>query len=90
MIYKKKLALNFAWTPLFFGAKLFTVSALEITALLGTLGWTTSEFFKIDSTAGYLMVPYCGWVSYATALTWTIWYKNSAFSPLAGKKSKKN
>jgi hypothetical protein len=33
-------------------------------------------FYAIDPVAGYYMLPTCGWVTVATALQWSIYFKN--------------
>jgi benzodiazapine receptor len=38
------------------------------------------QFFEINKTAGYLFVPYLAWVTFATALTASIWKRNKVKS----------
>lgn len=75
-LYAAQLVLNLAWSPLFFRAHNLKAASAEITALLGVLGATIWEFSKVDALAAQLMLPYLGWVSFATALTWNIYLNN--------------
>ncbi len=40
------------------------------------IGLCIGAFYPINRTAAYLLVPYFGWVSLATALTFSIWQRN--------------
>lgn len=79
-LYAAQLALNFAWSPIFFKAHNLKGASLDITALLGVLGATIYEFSKVDTVAAQMMLPYLGWVSFASALTWNIYLNNSQAS----------
>jgi benzodiazapine receptor len=63
-----QLALNLAWTPLFFSADRYVLALVDIVALdlavaaLVVLAWRTSR------VAAGLLVPYLAWVLFATAL----------------------
>ncbi|KAL4534980.1 hypothetical protein Ndes2526B_g05897 [Nannochloris sp. 'desiccata'] len=75
-LYATQLALNFIWTPLFFKAHNLKAASYEITALLGTIVATIMAFNKVDETAALLMLPYLGWTTFATCLTWNIHLNN--------------
>jgi benzodiazapine receptor len=63
-----QLALNFAWSPVFFWLHR-PVEALFIIALLVViLAVTIACALKAQRTAGLLLVPYLIWVTYATTL----------------------
>lgn len=51
-------------------------AAVEITALWGTVAGCIIAFRPINKTASFLMVPYLGWLSLATALNWWIYANN--------------
>ncbi|MCS0495196.1 tryptophan-rich sensory protein [Ancylobacter sp. MQZ15Z-1] len=63
-----QLALNALWTPVFFGFEAIGWGMAVIGALWLAILATILACARIDSTAGWLMVPYLLWVSYATAL----------------------
>lgn len=75
-LFAFQLALNAAWSPLFFGLKSPLAGLLDIiplwTAILGTL----LAFWKISPLAGALLVPYWLWVSFAAVLNFAIWKMN--------------
>ncbi|MGV3554346.1 MAG: TspO/MBR family protein [Croceibacterium sp.] len=65
-----QLALNLAWSPLFFGAHqisgaLYLLIAIDVAVLV-----TMILFFRVRRLAGWLLVPYLCWVLFATVLNW--------------------
>ena len=71
-LFAAQLFLNGIWSPIFFGAEAIGVALIVITTLLAVLALTIKRFMAIDRTAGWLLVPYIAWVSFATVLTATI------------------
>ena len=67
-----QLLLNGLWTPVFFGMNSPKLALAILLSLLADVVKTTAEFWKIDGTAGKLMVPYVLWSSYASALNASI------------------
>lgn len=71
-----QLALNIAWSWIFFGLNrpgwAFTEIILLWTAILATL----ITFWRRSRWAGALLVPYLAWVSFASVLNFTIWRLN--------------
>ncbi|KAF9100650.1 hypothetical protein BGX29_006389 [Mortierella sp. GBA35] len=76
-LYGLNLALNFAWTPLFFWKKQIGAALITAGGLLSSAVAVSYYFFKVDNTAGYLTLPYIAWLGYATALNYDIWIKNA-------------
>lgn len=74
--YLMQLALNAAWTPLFFGLRRPGLALVEIVCLLVAVIWTACLFRRVSAAAGALMVPYGLWVSFATVLNATLWWMN--------------
>ncbi len=74
--YSAQLFFNFLWSIIFFGLRYRGLAFLEILVLLILIVQTTVEFFKLDKIAGYLMIPYFLWVSFATILNYSIWQLN--------------
>ncbi len=67
-LYWAQLLFNFLWTIAFFGARNIALGLADIVLLLALIVATTVYFFKVRRAAGWLMVPYVAWVSFATAL----------------------
>lgn len=70
--YVVQLALNLAWTLVFFGAESATAALAVILALLVALLATIALFLRVERVAGLLLVPYALWVTYAAALNGAI------------------
>lgn len=75
-LYFVQLALNAAWTPIFFGAHQIVWALLEIVLLWGAVLITLVNFRRVSPAAGWLFVPYLAWVSFATFLNYTLWRLN--------------
>lgn len=71
-----QLLLNGGWSFAFFGARSPALGLVVILFLWGTLAWTVDRFFRIRRVAGWLLVPYMAWVSYALVLNASIWAMN--------------
>jgi tryptophan-rich sensory protein len=76
MLYGVQLALNALWTWLFFRWHQGAAAFAEITLLLILVALTAVAFGRIRSLAGVLMLPYLGWVGFATVLTFSLWQRN--------------
>lgn len=76
IIYGLQLAVNFAWTPVFFGAQRPDIALILIVTLWFMIIITIVLFYTVNSLAMYLMIPYLLWVTYATSLNAYIVYKN--------------
>ncbi|MBX3381484.1 MAG: tryptophan-rich sensory protein [Phycisphaeraceae bacterium] len=68
--------LNALWTPLFFGMHQLGASLVEIVLLWLAIAATIHAFWRVSKPAGWLLVPYLAWVSFATFLNFTIWRLN--------------
>lgn len=76
-LFLTQLALNAAWSPLFFGLKMLGAAFADIILLWLAIAATLIAFWRVVPAAGWLLVPYLAWVTYATALNWAIWRANS-------------
>ena len=65
-----QLALNLAWSPLFFGAHQITAALVLILVLDLAVAVTIVLFWRIRTVAGLLLVPYLAWILFASVLTW--------------------
>lgn len=71
-----QLALNFAWSFIFFGFHQIGFALLEILLMWAAILITINQFAKLQKTAALLLVPYLLWVSFATVLNFSIWHLN--------------
>jgi benzodiazapine receptor len=76
ILFAFQLALNSLWSFLFFGLMNPMLAGLEIVILWLMIFETYIQFAKINKIAGYLMIPYLLWVSFATVLNASIWWLN--------------
>jgi tryptophan-rich sensory protein len=76
-LFLLQLALNAAWTPLFFGMHALGPAFAEIVLLWVTIVATLAAFWPVSRTAACLLAPYLAWVSFAAALNFTLWRLNS-------------
>ena len=71
-----QLALNAAWTPIFFGLRNPGAALVEIVALWVAVAGTIGAFARRRAAAAALLVPYLAWVTFAAALNLAIWRRN--------------
>ena len=76
LAFSAQLALNLAWSFLFFGLQWIGAALVETIVLLAAILWTQRRFAGIDRPAAWLLLPYALWVAFATVLTATIWQAN--------------
>jgi tryptophan-rich sensory protein len=74
--YSLQLLLNAALAPLFFGAKNIGAGLFVIVALWAAIAWTIREFAVVKAAAAWMLAPYFVWVSFATALNFSLWKLN--------------
>lgn len=73
-----QLALNAAWSPVFFGLHQVGAAAAIIVAMWGAIAAFILGARRRAAVAALLFLPYLFWVSYATALTLEILRRNGA------------
>ena len=78
VLFAIQLALNIAWSWIFFSMHEMGWALIEILALWLAIAATTVAFFRRVPTAGWLLLPYLGWVTFASYLNFTIWRLNAA------------
>ncbi|XP_068084781.1 translocator protein-like isoform X2 [Anabrus simplex] len=75
-LYASQLALNWAWPLIFFGAHNLKWSLVEICIWWLNVAGCGYFFFSINSTAGFLMVPYLAWLTFDTSLSYCVYRDN--------------
>lgn len=72
ILYGVHLIVNFAWSFVFFGSQSVIGGVAVIAVLWIMIVALVVLFFRIDRTAGYLLLPYLAWVSFAAYLNVSI------------------
>jgi tryptophan-rich sensory protein len=75
-LYFTQLALNAAWTPVFFGAREIGWALVLIVVLWLAILVTLLSFLRVSRVAGGMLLPYLAWVSFAAFLNFTLWRMN--------------
>jgi benzodiazapine receptor len=89
-LYTIQLGLNIVWMPLFFRLKRPIEAAVNIVALTGAVSYLIYVWSKVDTVASWCLVPYLGWLTFATYVTlgvghlnqWNIANKEVDFPPI--------
>ena len=76
IVYAISLAFNFLWSIIFFNLDNYLLAFVWLCALWLLIVIATVQFFGIRRTAGWLMVPYILWVSFAGYLNYGIYLLN--------------
>lgn len=76
LLFGVQLFLNAAWSALFFGVRSPGIAFADIVLLWFAILATIIAFWRVSNLAATLLVPYLAWVSFATALNWSIWRMN--------------
>ncbi|MFZ5637860.1 MAG: TspO/MBR family protein [Pseudomonadota bacterium] len=76
-LFAVQFVLNLIWTPLFFGLRSPGLAFVDICLLWVALLATMLAFGRVRPLAGYLLLPYLLWISFALVLNGTIWLMNA-------------
>ena len=74
-----QLLLNALWSWLFFAWRLGGLAFADIVFLWFLIVATLVSFWRIRPLAGVLLIPYLLWVSFASALNYSLWQLNPQF-----------
>ncbi len=66
-----QLALNFAWSPIFFGMQNISLAFVVLILMYFFLILTIITFFKHSKLASILLIPYMLWLSFAAYLNFS-------------------
>ncbi len=70
------LVVNAGWSIIFFGLHELLLSFATIIVLWMLIAILILRFHNVDKVASWLLVPYLFWVSFASALNYSIWRLN--------------
>lgn len=74
--YAIQLVFNFVWSLIFFNLENYLLAFVWLCALWLLIVITTVRFFAINKAAGWLMLPYILWVTFAGYLNYAIYMLN--------------
>ena len=75
-VYLLQLAVNFAWSIIFFNMQAFLLAFLWILLLWVLIIVMIVRFREISPLAAWLQIPYLLWVTFAAYLTFMVWILN--------------
>lgn len=75
-VFAGQLILNAIWTPVFFGWHRLDLALGIIVLMWIVIVATIVQFSRYSKKAAYLLVPYLGWVTFATYLNVSLWMLN--------------
>lgn len=67
-----QVALNFLWSPIFFGLQRPGAALIVMAALLVTIAMFIAQTWASDRISAWLFVPYAAWVTFAAVLNASI------------------
>lgn len=76
ILFLVQLAVNALWSWLFFGWHLGVLAFADILLLWLFIVATLVLFWRVRLLAGVLLIPYLLWVSFASALCYSVWQLN--------------
>jgi translocator protein len=76
-LFLVQLIVNAGWTWLFFALRSGTAAFFDIIVLLVLVAMMVGAFWRVRTLAGALLLPYLGWVAFASLLTWSVWSLNA-------------
>jgi len=75
-VFGIQLALNLVWSFIFFGRNNIGLALVDIVLLWLAILATILAFRQVSTLAGWLLVPYLMWVTFAAALNFSVWNMN--------------
>ena len=72
ILFAVQMALNFAWSPIFFAGHDIRLAKYVIFIMAVIAGGAAGQFYRLRKPAGLLMIPYLAWLIFAATLNSTI------------------
>lgn len=76
LVFAVQLALNILWSICFFALQYPGLAFFELLMLWVAIMYTIVNFYRVSKLAGYLLIPYILWVTFAGFLNYRIWMMN--------------
>jgi benzodiazapine receptor len=76
-VFAVQLILNILWSAAFFGLRSPLAGLIEIVFLWVAILVMILRFMRISKVAGFLLIPYILWVTFAAIINFLIWRLNS-------------
>jgi tryptophan-rich sensory protein len=76
ILFAAQLALNFAWSVVFFGMHAVAAALAVLLLLIALIAATLVIFRRVSAPAAWLLVPYLAWCCFAATLNAGIWLLN--------------
>ncbi|MBU3934767.1 tryptophan-rich sensory protein [Patescibacteria group bacterium] len=80
VIFATQLILNILWSVFFFGLKSPGLAFIDLVLLWFSILCMIIIFYKIHKLAGFLLIPYILWVTFAGFLNFVIWMANEGIT----------
>ena len=72
ILFFVQLALNFAWSPIFFAAHDITLAKYVIYGMAVVAAAAAGQFLRLRRVAGLILIPYLAWLIFAAVLNGAI------------------
>jgi len=76
ILFLSQLSINALWSWLFFAWNKGALAFIDVLVLWMLILITLVFFWRVRPLAGMLLIPYLAWVSFATALNYSLWQLN--------------
>lgn len=77
LVFAVQLLLNISWSAIFFGLRQPGWAFFELLTLWVAIVYTIVNFYRVTKPAGYILLPYIIWVTFAGYLNYSIWMMNN-------------
>jgi len=71
-VFAVQMAINLAWSPVFFGMHQVTIALVMIVALIVLVTLTAVLFWRVRKGAALLLLPYLAWLCFAGVLNYEL------------------
>lgn len=75
-LFIAQLVVNFFWSLIFFNLQAFGFAFFWLLLLWALVAWMIFTFYRVDSLAAWLQVPYLIWLTFAAYLNFGVWMLN--------------